>query len=67
MFGMLGRITEIGFSRHFLYVFLAYRLTILGTQYLIIDQPDNLLRQYPVLKEIIEKLKRGQLDLFGED
>ena len=32
-----------------------------------LEIPHNLLRQYPVLKEIIEKLKRGQLDLFGED
>ena len=32
-----------------------------------LEIPHNLLSQYPVLKEIIEKLKRGQLDLFGED
>lgn len=32
-----------------------------------LEIPDNLLRQYPVLKEIIEKLKRGQLDLFSEE
>ena len=32
-----------------------------------LEIPDNLLRQYPVLKDIIEKLKRGQLDLFNEE
>jgi len=41
VFGILGRITEIGFNRNFLFVCSAYRSTILGTQYLIIDQPDN--------------------------
>jgi len=32
-----------------------------------LDIPYNLVRQYPVLKEIIEKLKSGQLDLFAEE
>ena len=31
-----------------------------------LDVPLDLLRQYPVLKEIIKKIKSGQLDLFGE-
>jgi len=29
-----------------------------------LDIPDTLLKQYPVLEEIIEKTRRGQLDLF---
>ncbi len=32
-----------------------------------LDIPYDLIRQYPVLKEIIEKLKSGQLDLFEKD
>lgn len=32
-----------------------------------IDIPNSLIYQYPVLKKIIEKLKSGQLDLFGKD
>lgn len=32
-----------------------------------IDIPNSLIHQYPVLKKIIEKLKSGQLDLFGKD
>lgn len=32
-----------------------------------LEIPHNLIRQYPALKEIIEKLKSGQLDLFGEE
>lgn len=31
-----------------------------------LDIPLDLLKQYPSLKEIIEKIKSGQLDLFGE-
>jgi uncharacterized protein YecE (DUF72 family) len=31
-----------------------------------LDIPFDLLKQYPVLKEIIKKIKSGQLDLFGE-
>ncbi len=32
-----------------------------------LDIPFDLLKQYPVLKEIIEKIKSGQLDLFGKE
>lgn len=32
-----------------------------------LDIPHELLRKYPVLKEIIDKIKSGQLGLFGED
>jgi len=32
-----------------------------------VDIPFPLLKQYPVLKEIVEKIKSGQLDLFEED
>jgi hypothetical protein len=32
-----------------------------------LDIPHDLLQQYPVLKDIIDKIKSGQLDLFGEE
>jgi uncharacterized protein YecE (DUF72 family) len=32
-----------------------------------LDIPLDLLKQYPVLKDIIEKIKSGQLDLFGKE
>lgn len=32
-----------------------------------LDIPEDLLRKYPLLKEIIDKIKSGQLDLFGKD
>ncbi len=32
-----------------------------------VEIPFPLLTQYPVLKEIVEKIKSGQLDLFGEE
>ena len=32
-----------------------------------LDIPFDLLKQYPVLKEIIKKIKSGQMDLFGEE
>ena len=32
-----------------------------------LDIPFDLLKQYPVLKEIIKKIKSGQLDLFGKE
>jgi len=32
-----------------------------------LEIPFSLIEQYPVLKEIAEKLKSGQLDLFEED
>jgi hypothetical protein len=31
-----------------------------------LDIPLDLLKQYPTLKEIIKKIKSGQMDLFGE-
>ncbi len=31
-----------------------------------LDVPNSLLKQYPLLDDIIEKIKRGQLDLFEE-
>jgi uncharacterized protein YecE (DUF72 family) len=32
-----------------------------------LDIPHDLLQKYPVLKDIIDKIKSGQLDLFGEE
>jgi uncharacterized protein YecE (DUF72 family) len=32
-----------------------------------LDIPHLLLKQYPVLDEIVKRLKSGQLDLFGKD
>lgn len=32
-----------------------------------LDIPYSLIKQYPTLKEIIKKIKQGQLDLFGEE
>ena len=32
-----------------------------------LDLPDTLLREFPVLKELTENIKRGQLDLFADD
>lgn len=32
-----------------------------------LDIPHDLLRKYPVLKDIIDKIKSGQLDLFAEE
>lgn len=32
-----------------------------------LDIPHDLLRKYPLLEEIIEKIKSGQLDLFGKN
>ncbi len=32
-----------------------------------LDIPLDLLKQYPILKEIIKKIKSGQMDLFGEE
>jgi hypothetical protein len=32
-----------------------------------LDIPFPLLKQYPVLKEIVEKIRSGQLDLFEEE
>jgi uncharacterized protein YecE (DUF72 family) len=32
-----------------------------------VDIPVELLKRYPILKEIVKKLEKGQLDLFGEE
>ena len=32
-----------------------------------LDVPEPLLAQYPVLKELIDDIKRGQLDLFRDE
>ncbi len=32
-----------------------------------LDIPHDLIKKYPLLQEIIDKIKSGQLDLFGED
>jgi len=31
-----------------------------------LEVPEELLRQYPVLEEIIERLRKGQFDLFDD-
>lgn len=32
-----------------------------------LEVPDTLLKEYPVLKQLIEEIKKGQLDLFADD
>jgi uncharacterized protein YecE (DUF72 family) len=31
-----------------------------------VEVPEDLLKQYPVLEDIVQKIRRGQLDLFGD-
>jgi hypothetical protein len=32
-----------------------------------LEVPNTLLGEYPVLKQLIEDIKKGQLDLFADD
>jgi len=73
----VGRIKELGRSTDRIYVVTNnhYRGQALANALQIknmtsgrkLEVPEGLLRQYPVLEEIIERIRRGQFDLFEDD
>lgn len=73
----IGRIKELGRSTDRIYVITNnhYRGQALANALQIknltsgkkLEVPEELLRQYPVLEEIIERLRKGQFDLFDDD
>lgn len=75
----IGRIKELGRSTDRIYIVTNnhYRGQALANALQIknltsgkkLEVPEDLLKQYPILEEIIERIRKGQLDLFdiGED
>jgi uncharacterized protein YecE (DUF72 family) len=71
----IGRIKELGRSTDRIYIVTNnhYRGQALANALQIknltsgkkLEIPEGLLKQYPVLQEIVERIRKGQLDLFG--